>query len=50
MDSIISDEIERSIRIKMNQVLSEKGFDKPALLLKSINLPAKLSLSIKEKL
>lgn len=50
MHSTRRNEIERSIQDKMNEVLSEKGFDVQAVLLKSINLPARLSSAIEDKL
>jgi regulator of protease activity HflC (stomatin/prohibitin superfamily) len=50
MHSTRRDEIERSIQNKMNEVLSEKGFDIQAVLLKSINLPDRLSSAIEDKL
>ena len=50
MHSTRRNEIERSIQDKMNEVLSEKGFDIQAVLLKSINLPARLSSAIEDKL
>jgi regulator of protease activity HflC (stomatin/prohibitin superfamily) len=50
MHSTRRSEIERSIQDKMNEVLSEKGFDVQAVLLKSINLPARLSSAIEDKL
>lgn len=50
MHSTRRSEIERSIQDKMNEVLSEKGFDVQAVLLKSINLPDRLSSAIEDKL
>jgi regulator of protease activity HflC (stomatin/prohibitin superfamily) len=50
MHSTRRSEIERSIQDKMNEVLSEKGFDVQAVLLKSINLPERLSSAIEDKL
>ena len=50
MHSTRRSEIERSIQDKMNEVLSEKGFDIQAVLLKSINLPDRLSSAIEDKL
>ena len=50
MHSTRRNEIERSIQDKMNEVLSEKGFDVQAVLLKSINLPERLSSAIEDKL
>lgn len=50
MHSTRRSEIERSIQDKMNEVLSDKGFDVQAVLLKSINLPARLSSAIEDKL
>ncbi|TPV35854.1 prohibitin family protein [Paucihalobacter ruber] len=50
MHSTRRNEIEQAIQDKMNLVLSEKGFDIQAVLLKSINLPARLSSAIEDKL
>lgn len=50
MHSLKRNEIERSIQDKMNRVLSEKGFEIQTVLLKSINLPARLSSAIEDKL
>lgn len=50
MHSTRRNEIERAIQDKMNTVLGEKGFDIQAVLLKSINLPDRLSSAIEDKL
>ncbi|MGF1556122.1 prohibitin family protein [Paucihalobacter sp.] len=50
MHSTRRNEIERAIQDKMNLVLGEKGFDIQAVLLKSINLPDRLSSAIEDKL
>lgn len=50
MHSLRRNEIERSIQDNMNRVLREKGFDIQAVLMKSINLPARLSSAIEDKL
>lgn len=50
MHSLKRNEIERSIQDNMNRVLREKGFDIQAVLMKSINLPARLSSAIEDKL
>lgn len=50
MHSLKRNEIEESIKTDMNEILNEKGFDIQAVLLKSINLPARLSSAIEDKL
>lgn len=50
MHSLKRNEIERSIQDNMNRVLREKGFDIQAVLMKSINLPTRLSSAIEDKL
>lgn len=50
MHSTRRNEIERAIQDKMNKVLGDKGFDIQAVLLKSINLPDRLSSAIEDKL
>lgn len=50
MHSLKRNEIEISIKNKMNSILSEKGFEIEAVLLKSINLPDRLSAAIEDKL
>lgn len=50
MHSLKRNEIENSIQDNMNGILREKGFDIQAVLLKSINLPARLSSAIEDKL
>lgn len=50
MHSLRRNEIERSIQDNMNRVLRDKGFDIQAVLMKSINLPARLSSAIEDKL
>lgn len=50
MHSLKRNEIENSIQDNMNSILREKGFEIQAILLKSINLPARLSSAIEDKL
>lgn len=50
MHSLKRSEIEIAIKDKMNRILSEKGFEIEAVLLKSINLPQRLSSAIEDKL
>lgn len=50
MHSLKRNEIEVSIKEKMNKVLREKGFEIEAVLMKSINLPQRLSSAIEDKL
>lgn len=50
MHSTKRKEIEIAIKDKMNGILTEKGFEIDAILLKSINLPARLSSAIEDKL
>lgn len=50
MHSLKRNEIEESIKADMNELLASKGFDIQAVLLKSINLPARLSSAIEDKL
>ncbi|SDG64672.1 prohibitin family protein [Psychroflexus sediminis] len=50
MHSRKRNEIENAIQDNMNAILKEKGFEIQAVLLKSINLPARLSSAIEDKL
>lgn len=50
MHSLKRNEIEVSIQNMMNRILNEKGFDIEAVLMKSINLPQRLSSAIEDKL
>jgi regulator of protease activity HflC (stomatin/prohibitin superfamily) len=50
MHSLKRNEIERSIQDKMNRILNDKGFEIQAVLMKSINLPQRLSSAIEDKL
>lgn len=50
MHSLKRNEIEVSIQNMMNRILNEKGFEIEAVLMKSINLPQRLSSAIEDKL
>lgn len=50
MHSLKRGEIEGAIKDRMNQILGERGFAIDAVLLKSINLPDRLSSAIEDKL
>ena len=50
MHSLKRNEIERSIQDKMNRILGDKGFEIQTVLMKSINLPQRLSSAIEDKL